>query len=170
MADPMHSGNRRGWGVLFWLVAAAGPVIVAAWRFLMPVNTQEAERPVVAGADAHRHDDPKTAFEPTDWQIGPIALIYVGLLVLLVICAFVLIAAYPDALPDADRTTGVVPPAPRLQTDGEADLQRFRADEDRRLNTYSWIDKQKGVVRIPIEQAMKTLAQTGAPGFPKGAQ
>src|SRR5262249_43555015 len=104
------------------------------------------------------------------WDLRPILVIYVGLLVLLVVCAFVLIAAYPDSLRDADRAARVVPPAPRLQTDGEADLRRFRADEDRRLNTYYWVDRQKGAVHVPIEQAMKTLAQTGASGFPKEPQ
>lgn len=117
-----------------------------------------------------KHTNPTTAFESSDWDLRPIVLIYVGIVILLVLCAFVLVAAYPGALPDADRTPRVVPPAPRLQTDGEADLQRFRADEDRRLNTYTWVDKQKGIVRVPIDQAMKTLAQTGAPGFPKGPQ
>ncbi len=136
----------------------------------MPANPEEAAQPARAGADGPRHADPPTAFEPTDWPIAPIAVIYLGLLILLVICAFVLIAAYPDALPDVDRTPRLVPPAPRLQTDGAADLRRFRADEDRRLGTYYWIDKQKGIVHVPIEQAMKTLAQTGAQGFPKGPQ
>jgi len=115
-----------------------------------------------------KHPNPTTAFEPSDWDLRPIVLIYVGIIILLVLCAFVLIAAYPGSLRDADRTPRVVPPAPRLQTDGEADLNRFRADEEKRLDTYYWIDKQKGVVHIPIEQAMKSLAQTGAPGFLKG--
>jgi hypothetical protein len=159
--------RRRVWRVLFWLTAAVAAMF-AAWRFLMPANPEEAT--VAASADGNRQVNPTTAFEPSDWDLRPIAAIYVGLLVLLVISAFVLIAAYPDALSDVDRTPRVVPPAPRLQTDGAADLRRFRADEDRRLNTYSWIDKQKGIVRIPIEQAMKTLAQTGAPGFPKAQQ
>ncbi len=170
MADPRHSGRRRAWQVLFVLIAAAGPVIFAAWRFVMPANPEEATRPAGAAVDGHRQANATTAFEPTDWPVGPIAVIYLGLLVLLAVCAFVLVAAYPDALPDANRMPSVVPPAPRLQTDGAADLKRFRADQDRRLNGYYWIDRQKGIVHIPIEQAMKTLAQKGAPGFPKGPQ
>ena len=136
----------------------------------MPAQPEKARQPVLASAEAHGSADPTTAFEPTDAPLGPIALIYPGLLLLLVICAFVLIVAYPDALPDADRTPRVVPPAPRLRTDAAADLQRFRAEEDRRLNSYGWIDREKGIVHIPIEQAMKTLAQTGATGFRKGPQ
>jgi hypothetical protein len=115
-------------------------------------------------------DNPTTAFEPSDWSLRPVALIYLGIPVLLVISCFVLIAAYPTSLPDVDRTLHITPPGPRLETDAEGDLQKFRAGEERRLNAYYWIDKQKGVVHIPIEQAMKKLAATGATGFPKGQQ
>jgi hypothetical protein len=64
----------------------------------------------------------------------------------------------------------ISPPGPRLETNPEAELQRFRAEEEKRLNTYGWIDKQKGIVHIPIEEAMKNLARTGAPGFPERQQ
>ena len=114
--------------------------------------------------------NPATAFEPTDWSLRPVAMIYLAVPLLLVISCFALIAAYPKALPDVDRTLRIAPPGPRLQTDAARDLQRFRADEERRLNSYYWIDKQKRIVHIPIEQAMKKLAATGAPGFPKGQQ
>jgi hypothetical protein len=54
-----------------------------------------------------------------------------------------------------------------LQTDAEGDLARFRTEENQRLNSYYWIDKQKGTVHVPTEQAMRKLVQTGIPGFPK---
>jgi hypothetical protein len=114
--------------------------------------------------------NPGIAFEPGDWPLKPVAAIYVGLLVLIVISAFVLIAAYPTSLPDVNRKLTIAPPGPRLQTDAEGNLRRFRAEEEKRLNGYSWIDKSKGVVRIPIEQAMKKLATTGIPDFPKAQQ
>ena len=62
----------------------------------------------------------------------------------------------------------VEPPQPRLQTDPSEDLAQFLADEDKRLNTYYWIDKKKGIVHIPIEQAMQELAEEGIDGFPRG--
>jgi hypothetical protein len=99
-----------------------------------------------------------------------VALIYVGTLVLLIVSAFVIMAGYPTALPDVGRTLRITPPGPRLQTDPERDLHRLRAKEERELNTYYWVDEQKGVVHIPIEQAMKKLAATGIPGFPKAQQ
>ena len=39
-------------------------------------------------------------------------------------------------------------------------LKTSREDADKALNTYAWIDKNKGVVRIPISRAMElTIAQ-----------
>jgi hypothetical protein len=111
-----------------------------------------------------------TAYEPTDWALGPVALVYAGVLALLVISCFALIAAYPTALPDVSRTNRIVPPSPRLQTDPAADLQRFRRQEERRLHTFYWIDKQKGLVHIPIEQAMKSIVHTEIVGFPKARE
>jgi hypothetical protein len=82
----------------------------------------------------------------------------------------VLILGYPNTLPDVGRTLRINPPGPRLQTDPDADLQHFRAEQEKRLNSYYWIDKQKGTVHIPIENAMKKLVTNGIPDFPKEPQ
>jgi len=55
------------------------------------------------------------------------------------------------------------PPAPRLQPDPRADLLALRAQEDAVLQTYAWVDKSRGVVRVPIERAMEILAERGMP-------
>lgn len=55
------------------------------------------------------------------------------------------------------------PPEPRLQSYPPADLNEMRAAENSELHTYGWIDRQKGVVHIPIEQAMTLLVQRGLP-------
>jgi hypothetical protein len=157
-----------------WRRLAVGSFAGAALAFyILLVRRLLVEREAAAmsqpGAAQHP-ENPKTAYEPADWDFAPVALIYVGTLVLLVISCFVLIAAYPDALPDVSRALNSNPPGPRLQTNPEADLRRFRAEENKRLNGYYWVDKQKGLVHIPVEQAMRKLAQTGIPGFPKGQQ
>jgi hypothetical protein len=41
------------------------------------------------------------------------------------------------------------------------DLQDMRAAEERVLKNYGWVDKQKGVVHIPIDQAKDMLAKRG---------
>jgi hypothetical protein len=113
-------------------------------------------------------DNPNTAFEKSDWPLGTVALVLLGTLIFLVIAPIVLIGAFPRAVSDVSRTLTVEPPQPRLQTDPPEDLAKFLVDEDRRLNTYYWIDKKKGIVHIPIQQAMQELAQGGIDGFPQG--
>jgi hypothetical protein len=61
-----------------------------------------------------------------------------------------------------------LPPEPRLQTDPHGDLLKLREAEDRILNTYGWVDRNAGVVRIPIEQAMKLTVARGLPSRASG--
>lgn len=56
------------------------------------------------------------------------------------------------------------PPEPRLQADLSTNLQRLNATEDATLHSYGWIDRQAGVVRIPIDRAIDLVAQRGVPG------
>jgi len=56
-----------------------------------------------------------------------------------------------------------LPPEPRLQTDPHGDLLKLREAEDHILNSYGWVDRNAGVVRIPIEQAMKLTVARGLP-------
>ena len=56
-----------------------------------------------------------------------------------------------------------MPPEPRLQIHPREDLQDLRASEDAILNSYGWVDKNAGIVRIPIDEAMKLILQRGLP-------
>jgi len=56
-----------------------------------------------------------------------------------------------------------VPPPPRLQVTPVKDLAELRDRETSILNTYGWVDKQAGVVRIPIERAIEVVAAKGLP-------
>ena len=55
------------------------------------------------------------------------------------------------------------PPEPRLQTDPRQDLADLRAREDDALASYGWVDRNAGVVRIPIDQAMTLTLERGLP-------
>ena len=56
-----------------------------------------------------------------------------------------------------------MPPQPRLQESPRQDLKAMRTREDWLLSHYSWADKQKGVVAIPIDRAIQIIAQRGIP-------
>jgi hypothetical protein len=55
------------------------------------------------------------------------------------------------------------PPEPRLQPTPGVDLQKFRAEEEKVLHNYGWVDAGSGIARIPIERAMELTAQRGLP-------
>jgi len=63
-----------------------------------------------------------------------------------------------------------LPPEPRLQTDPREDLRVLRQSEDQILQSYGWIDKNAGVVRIPIDEAMKLTLMRGLPSRPEGGK
>jgi len=52
-------------------------------------------------------------------------------------------------------------PNPLLQSNvtTKKDIADLRALEERKLNTYGWVDKQKGIVHIPVEKAIEMTAQ-----------
>lgn len=51
------------------------------------------------------------------------------------------------------------PRTARLQASPDADLARMRAISKEGLNGYGWIDREAGIVRIPIERAMDLYVQ-----------
>lgn len=56
-----------------------------------------------------------------------------------------------------------VPPAPLLQVSPNQDLKHTRQTEGIILDSYHWVDKDAGIVGIPVEQAIKILAKRGLP-------
>ena len=51
------------------------------------------------------------------------------------------------------RTSG-----PPLEVSPQEDLEKFRAEERRKIEQYRLVEEQNGVVQIPIERAMALLA------------
>ena len=54
-------------------------------------------------------------------------------------------------------------PGPLLQVNPAADLERLHESETQILNSYGWVDRQRGIVRIPIDEAMKLALERGLP-------
>ncbi|HEY7216654.1 MAG TPA: hypothetical protein VIC28_18680 [Thermoanaerobaculia bacterium] len=53
------------------------------------------------------------------------------------------------------------PPEPRLQEDPNEDMRRMREREDRLLERAGWVDRQQGIVRLPIDVAMEEVLSKG---------
>jgi hypothetical protein len=80
----------------------------------------------------------------------------------------------PMVAPEADtrlvtREDPQTFPQPRLEENERTELRSFIEDQDRQLATYDWVDKNKGIVRIPIDRAMELIAKRGLPVHPEGA-
>jgi hypothetical protein len=60
-------------------------------------------------------------------------------------------------------------PQPRLEENERTQLRSFIKDQDQKLATYDWVDKDKGILRIPIDRAMELIMKRGLPVHPEGA-
>ena len=61
-------------------------------------------------------------------------------------------------------------PEPRLQVDAPNELRQMRAAEEAALNSYGWVDKEAGVVKIPVDRAMEILAEERLAGTKAGSK
>jgi len=67
---------------------------------------------------------------------------------------------YPLAAPSTERR---LPPPPRLQQFPANELYEFRLGEEQFLHQYGWMNRDAGIVHMPVEDAMRILVQRGLP-------
>lgn len=104
--------------------------------------------------------------EPAGVQVGLVVLVIAGWLAFFAATTFGLWLFVSAKVPLNSTSEAVSAlPAPRLQTDGRADLAGLLAAQQARLEGYGWVDRDKGLVSIPIEDAMKLVAGRGANAF-----
>jgi hypothetical protein len=125
-----------------------------------------------------RNED--VAFEREDIRATPVLRFLVGIAVTTTVVCFLLLGFYrgmrsyvasqqppPPHLKFEERRE---PVGPRLQTQEAEDYQAVARGQEELLTTYGWVDQEQGVVRIPIEEAIKLVAERGvAPAAPAGA-
>ena len=66
---------------------------------------------------------------------------------------------YPLAAAQGER----LPPTPRLQQFPQNDFYQFRQGEESLLQRYGWMNRDAGIVHIPIEDAMRLTVERGLP-------
>ena len=72
-----------------------------------------------------------------------------------------------DPPPAAMQQMQYTPPAPLLQTDPLEDIAKLRALEEEALTTYGWVDRERGIARIPISRALELSAVDKGAGEPE---
>ena len=76
---------------------------------------------------------------------------------------FLKAAVRSQTTPSPLSYTGEPVPEPSLEVNPGRDLKTMRAEEDKILKSYAWIDQEKNTVRIPIDRAIDILAERGLP-------
>ena len=67
--------------------------------------------------------------------------------------------AKQDAKPSPMFQKDQRPPGPQLQVNEAKDYQTFIDSQNEILNSYGWVNTERGVVRIPITEAMKLVIE-----------
>lgn len=63
--------------------------------------------------------------------------------------------------PLASTTESRLPPEPRLQQFPRTEYYQFWMSEQQRLQNYGWVNKDAGIVHIPIADAMRLAVERG---------
>ncbi len=116
--------------------------------------------------------DPAVGHEERDTNIRAILWFTASLVVTIVVVLLLMrwaFYAFPEPQVEsalsgaAAPAVNELPPEPRLQVHAQEDLKEMRRQEEAVLNSYGWIDRQNGIVRISIDRAMELLVQRGLP-------
>lgn len=94
-----------------------------------------------------------------------VVLIAAGFLVFVALSLAVLRVYYGWSV----RAPVLSPPStfaePRLQSDPRTDRIGLQAEQEKQLAGYAWVDRDRGLARIPIERAMTLIAGRGERAF-----
>ncbi len=106
----------------------------------------------------------KRGHELFDFDVRYIGWFAVGLVILLIATAgmaFFMLGGWriSNAVTAKQSTAGsVTGPFATLQDTPQQDLRNYRRSKAAELEGYHWVDRNSGVVRIPIERAMQLIA------------
>lgn len=131
---------------------------------------------------AHPHGDlhnPEVAHEDSDVNVrallwSAVLLVVTALAISVSMWGLFVVFDRMEAKNDPPVTplmapAGQFPPEPRLQTTPWQDLTRLRAEEERYLHSYGWVDEKAGIAHMPIDKAKALLLQRGLPVRPGAA-
>jgi hypothetical protein len=134
---------------------------------------REKARSLPAGVDA---EDLRAGYERSD--MNPLAVGVAAVTLLIILGAVLLgvtlfeqavvgipftVSRPADLISGLQATPAPTPPAPLLEAQSGQTLDPYRLIEERKLNSYGWVDRSAGVIRMPIERAMDVTAQRGLP-------
>lgn len=137
--------------------------------------------------DAHHHDadaeyleTPGSSYEHTDADSKSIVHFALWLAAIAVGVHFLLGFAFSAGIkltaatsepryPLASVTESPMPPKPQLQQFPREDMYTLWKNDEAELTRYGWVNKEKGQVHIPIDEAIKLTLERGLPSREAGA-
>lgn len=127
-------------------------------------------------------ENPAVSYERSDLDIFAVTKFGIGLAIGTVAAVFMMWGLFEwfqrqtpaDDMPPAmaEARKALIPPEPRLQSMGtpltpdveqgalrspHVELSKFRQDEAMQLDSFAWVDPNKGIVRVPIEVAKELV-------------
>lgn len=95
-----------------------------------------------------------------------LVLVVAGAVLLLLAVGFGMVFwFYKAEVPPRDAIVPKQFPSPQLMQDETDELHRVETEQQARLQGYRWIDRDKGLIAIPIDEAMRMIAAKGANGY-----
>jgi hypothetical protein len=125
------------------------------------------------------HGPKRRGHEERDVNVWAVGKLGIGLALLCIAALAMLLGLFryfekqvagPAAPPREIASQDGSPVEPRLQETPLQDLKQMRAAEDQILGSYGWVDREKGIVRLPIDRAIDLLAERGLPARRATAQ
>jgi hypothetical protein len=129
--------------------------------------------------DEYLETPPGSIYEHTDADTRPLVRFLFGCLISAVVIHFGLAGAYQLMVnigigretserqyPMSEGQEHPLPPVPRLQQFPGNERFEFQTEERRLLTSYAWSNKEAGIVRIPVAEAMRLTLERGLPSRP----
>jgi hypothetical protein len=119
-------------------------------------------------ATPHPPPDPIRGYETRDVNLRAVLALAIATAmgaVLVQVGLYYLLAGYEAQARrnDTELSPRTQQQSTTLQSTPLADYERYRREQDRLTTTYGWVDRQQGIVRIPIERAMELYLERGPP-------
>jgi hypothetical protein len=100
--------------------------------------------------------DPHSALERTDDDPSAFPIVYAGLVgTLILILCVILISALTSSMESAQTRA-------KVYAAGVPELERLHAEQVQNIQRYRWIDRERGIVALPIDEAIRLVVRDGA--------
>lgn len=112
-------------------------------------------------------DDDRTAHRPEQGNVPlsrvlPLLGLLAAVLLLVLAAAQGLSSLWNIKNPDTAAQHAGHFPSPELEPAPQPELAAYLKEKQQIAESYAWVDRQHGIIRIPIDAAMKALAETQA--------